>query len=416
MDAEISIKPFTATVESSSSGRVSILVGLLLVATLGLLPAYLLPSGGYQVVDFPLFLLIVITIFANLGKSQLFGQVYYLLPFLFWATFIDTGYAVIYSDKEFLLLGLVPLIYGALIIVALSMIFGRIITSRKIIYIYLGLVLSIIVTLTTRGVPIPGMRALLSFNDPNQLGYFAVILLCYAIILINYKNNFNHNNFGYFIVDAILIVFAHYFMALSVSRSAMAGIFVLDVCLLKNIRNIKIFATVLLFMIISIVILTFWKPNFIKERLAVRDPGVYSEGAISGSFEERAMSPLNLLHGIQFIIGRGQGSVASFRNLSASGIFANIEGYGGESHNAIIEIFCSYGCIGLALFLFWLLPAIWSSRILKDGPWIWGGLLAFNMGNYGLRWRAMWIVLAFLLAMVSQVKIQKAETSVVLRK
>ncbi|MGC2691125.1 MAG: hypothetical protein WA228_00385, partial [Desulfobaccales bacterium] len=59
----------------------------------------------------------------------------------------------------------------------------------------------------------------------------------------------------------------------------------------------------------------------------------------------------------------------------------------------------SYGLIGFCLLAFWFVRAILATWKMNDALFIWMGLLAYNMGNNGVRFRPFWIVLALLFAM-----------------
>jgi len=45
----------------------------------------------------------------------------------------------------------------------------------------------------------------------------------------------------------------------------------------------------------------------------------------------------------------------------------------------------------------WLFKAVWISRVLPEALWVWAGLLMYNIGNYGFRFRAFWIFLALMM-------------------
>jgi hypothetical protein len=383
--------------------NINIFIGVLLIAVLGLVPAYIWPSGGFQIIDIPLATIIAVTLLDGNKYKINMNQVYYLIPLVAWIIVVDLSYAIFHSDISYLY-GLAPYLYAPFIIYTFTIIYSRALGKNQIYYIYLGLIFSIIVTFTVKGVSEEG-RAILSFNDPNQLGYFSVILLSYVILLIRFKEIRHIGNVVFYCLDGLLILFAHYFLALSVSRSAMGGILILDICFLKNIRKLKIFFPVMLFVIISSLAINSFSPEFIQERLATR-PGAFAEQGMDQQFKQRALSPLNYLKGIEILVGRGQGGWRSRKKGLLT--FGKVKGYGGESHNAFGEMVRGEGLIGLTLLLLWLGRAIWGTRILTDAFWIWGGLLMFNMGNFGLRWRGLWILLSLLFAMVNLVDLEKS--------
>lgn len=180
--------PRSFLAEADSAKDSQILRGLMLISTLGLLPVYILPSGGFQVVDIPLVIIIVFTFFSARENFKYIKIVYYFLPYVIWAFLVNLGYLTITSDKNFIK-GIVPYIYAPVLMYTFIIIFNKILRNNKLIYIYMGILLSILATFLFKGLEEETERAVLSFNDPNQLAYFALILLIYAIFLINFKGS-----------------------------------------------------------------------------------------------------------------------------------------------------------------------------------------------------------------------------------
>jgi len=380
-----------------------------LVLALGLLPVYTFASGGFQVVDLPLALLILLSFYLPNTNDIYTRQVKRLLPFLAWAILVNSTYFMIYGDMGYLR-AVIIVTYTLLLLFFFMKIYQSILEKNKVIYIYLGLFLSIILTFVTKGPPDEEGRAVLSFNDPNQLGYFAAIMLAYAIILLKYKENINNNKPILFLFDGILVFFAHLFLLYSVSRSAMAAFFILDLCLLKGLRNIKIISAIIICITLMVGYVIIFNPHFIAERLEVRDPTHYSREELVEGLDSRVMDPVRRMSGLQYLFGKGQGGIFSYRSSGEGGA----RGYGGESHNVFGEIFRGYGAIGILLFLVWLSNAVWISRVLPEALWVWAGLLIYNIGNYGFRFRAFWIFLALMMVacrMAANIKRQNLYTA-----
>jgi hypothetical protein len=360
---------------------------LLFIATLGLIPAYIYPSGGFQIVDVPLAFIILYVRFYE-HNVKYYKPIEYYIPFALWATMISFSYFLIYKKSSFII-AVLPILYAPLILFTFINIFTSMLERKEIYYIYLGLFSSILVTLFIKGAPDEYNRAILSFNDPNQLGYFAVILLGYIILLHKYKTLYKLNNRLFIISDIVLLVFVHYFMILSMSRTAMVIVFLMDIYLLIQFKNeIGLSPTVSLAIIF--LVLFFIKPDYIKSRFHTRPAEDFTRKEIVKDTKFRIFHPLDQLEGIQFLIGKGQGQ-------------------GMESHNFLIEIFRGYGFVGAVLFLYWLFNAISMSRGLNDSLFVWASLFLFNMGIYGLRWRGLWILLGLLFALVLVAR-QKSST------
>jgi hypothetical protein len=282
-------------------------------------------------------------------------------------------------------------------------IFLKVLSGSSIIFIYLGLIAGIIACLLAKGYSEDG-RAILSFNDPNQLGYFAAILLASIVILIQYKNITKSNTMLLTIFDGSIIFISHYFLLLSISRSAMAAFIFIDLYFLLSIRNIKILLSLFLCFLLSAVFLLFFRPQFISERIESRH-GHFTKVNMASSLQDRLIDPLKSFGGFAIIFGGGD----FVSKKKTSPLFAR-ESTGAEVHNIFGDLLKIYGLIGLALFLFWLIRFMCSIKIMKSGLWALTGLLIYNMGNNGIRFRALWIWIALLIAMEAFMRVKnKAE-------
>ncbi len=371
------------------------MMNLFLVAALGLLPVYVFGSGGFQLVDIPVLFLLWIALTSKYEKDQYLQAILWLLPFILWSVLVNCSYFLLITNMWFLK-GAVTLSYDIVLLFCFSIIFTKILDKNNIKYIYLGLILSIILCLFVKGVPDEDVeRVTLSFNDPNQLGYYAATLIVYVILLLKFKEINHYHKIAFYIGDVILIGFAHIFLSLCLSRSAMAAFLVLDICLLKNTKNLRIFLPVFFCGLIALIFMLYVNPHFLEQRIAVRGTESYSEGALTEGFKERTLSTLNYLQGIEVLVGKGSGPSGKVGMAAMQGV----KGYGGEAHNLFVDALRSYGLVGLCLLAFWFIKAMLTTWKMKDALFIWMGLLAYNMGNNGVRFRPFWIVLALLFAM-----------------
>jgi hypothetical protein len=373
------------------------MMNLILVITLGLLPVYIFGSGGFQLVDIPVLFLIAIALRGKYEKDQYLKTILLLLPFVIWSVLVNCGY-YLYIRNTWFLKGAITLTYDIVLLVVFSIIFTKVLDKKNIKYIYYGLILSIVLCLSLRGVPEEDVeRVTLSFNDPNQLGYYAATLMVYVILLTKFKEINNYHKPAFYLCDVIIIAFAHIFLSLCLSRSAMAAFLVLDICLLKNTKNLRIFLPVVFCGIMASIFMMYVNPHFLEQRIAVRGEESYTENALTEGFKDRTTSTLNYLEGIEWLVGKGSGP-----GLPKS-VMSTVKGSTGEAHNIFFDALRSYGLIGLGLLAFWFLKAILSTWKMNDALFIWMGLLAYNMGNNGVRFRPFWIVLALLFAMTRYV-------------
>ena len=132
------------------------------------------------------------------------------------------------------------LIYGIIIMFVFTKIFAALIENNAIVYFYYGILLSVISSLIFKGINdeyAGTYRATLSFNNPNQLAYFAVIILSFIILLQNYRIQNNISNIIYSIFDIIILIMVHLFIIMSVSRGGIITILALDIVYLLNIND-----------------------------------------------------------------------------------------------------------------------------------------------------------------------------------
>ena len=374
-------------------------LGSCLVIVLALLPVYAFSSGGFQLVDIPLFFIIAGTFFVRESEKDrdILKNIYYLIPFAVWVILVNGIYFIAYGNNWFLV-GTIPVIYAIFLMYTFYNIFTKLIRENDIKYIYIGLILSIILCFTVKGYSEEG-RAILSFNDPNQLGYFAVLILSYVIILLSYKAEYKINKFLYTIMDIVIIIAAHFFLFLSLSRSTMAAFIFLDICLLKNIKNSRQILQISMAILLMTVFILFLRPNFIQERMATRGTQ-FEEKNMAENLKTRLLKPFAHFEGTDFLFGQGSGTRSNKTTMAG----LKVSQTGIEVHNMFGEVFREFGLIGLSLYLFWLIKFILCVRGVKDSFWVLAGIFTFNMAINGMRWRAFWIFLAFLLAMAGLYK------------
>ncbi len=383
--------------------RGTTLMGYLLIMVFFLLPAYVFPSGGYQLVDIALLLTIAIVYFSGKLPVDFDNKlIFSLLPFVIWVFIINLVYFIIYMTRVELFMT-IAITYGFVLLYIFTIIFIKLLNEKTLKYVYLSLLLSIVGCFLFTGMIEEGMieegRASLSFNNPNQLAYFAAILLCYGIMLMQFKidNHIKNKLFTFF--DILIILMAHLLTLVALSRAGVVVVLFLDMILLLNVKNIQYIFPIIFISIISIVLLVLLKPDFVQKRLAVRSLDHFTpQGMVhDDGLLNRVVKPLRTMQGLEFIYGSGAGASARF--LAQEGAIKR-EKTLIEVHNTYAAILRSYGIIGFALFCFWYVRFIWNSRKLKYGLWIMAAIFAFNSAHLGLRFRSFWIFMAFFTAIM----------------
>lgn len=380
-------------VSNDIGAKKNVTLGLLCIANFFLLPMYLFPSGGFQLVDISIILTAIVIFFQNklphnFNKKLIYG----LLPFCIWVFLINLIYFTIYQQRNEIRWTL-ALIYGFFQLFVFSLLFLNLINNKKLGYIYVALIFSIIGCFVAKGYAEEG-RATLSFNNPNQLAYYAAILFSYTILLIQYKIDNNIKTGYYLIIDILFIIVVHFFILISFSRAGMIVVLFLDLCLLFNMKNNKyVFPIFFMFITISGLVLIFNK-DYVQKRLGARAPDqlVYKD-----SLKDRVLKPLEQLRGINILIGSGAGGHGRIieQKGSISQTISTI-----EVHNTFGDILRSYGFIGLILFLYWYFNVIWQGRKIKNGLWVMVAIFAFNNAHIGIRFRSFWILMAFFIVLI----------------
>ena len=384
-------------VKSSVPEQGNRLLGIYLILIFFLLPMYVLPSGGFQLVDGPLVFFIILVFIGTKHKdSYLDKSLLPLVIFILWVILIAGSYYLTYQFTEYLKRA-AAIVYGFVLFYTFTLFFGRILRANNLNYLYIALLFSIVGCFALKGHEDFGERSVLSFNNPNQLGLFVIILYSYIILLLRYKINNNINRIYYYIIDLILILAVHVLGALAVSRAGITAMLILDICLLKNITNKRIFVPVVAVLVIATGYLVVINPSFIEQRLEARQAGRFSKRGIETDMASR-LAGLTHMTGWEMLIGRGLGGPRIDRG--GGKLFAD-RGATNEMHNMFGWVLESYGLVGLAFYSFWIWKFIWRSRVVKDATWIWAALLVYSISGVVIRFRSFWILLGLLAAMVT---------------
>ena len=388
-------------VESNVTRKGNFLLGLLLMGVFFVLPWYLFSSGGLQLVDIPMVFIMMIALFnRNIIDVNTKKDIASLLPFVLWAIIINSGYFLVYSNDYWYILSAAALAYGLLLIYIYAIIFKRLLDANGIIYIYLALLLSIIGCFVIKGYVEEG-RTTLSFNNPNQLAYFAVILLGYAILLLQLDIYSGKKPIFYSILDIIFIVSAHFFAIVSYSRAGLIAIAILDISLIRSLWKMRLLFPTAIAGLIVISYFTYIKPEIIQSRLDIHSEEDFTADRLlygRDGVMDRVLGPLRGINGLEILIGKGAGLRHEMK-IKHKKVY--------EVHNSFVEVLKCYGVIGLLLFLFWFIRLSWGSLALKNGIWIMAAMFAYNFGHMGLRFRSFWIYLGMFVAIINLANFKK---------
>ncbi len=369
---------------------------IMVLLTMALLPVYAFSSGGFQLVDIPIFINACLLVFYIKGSNtKLLIAVYFYIPFVIWSILVNIGYSLISPDRYYFFI-IAQFLQGIVIFYIYTILFDNLIYNNNLKYIYIGILLSIIMCFLIKGNYEEGVRNSLSFNNPNQLGYYALIVMSFTILLYEYCNRINYFNSLYIILNVLFILSAHILIILSLSRSAIFGIFILDIWLIKNIKRREIFYSIIIISILSAALLLI-KPDLIDNQLKGRETRKYQDGAVTYALQERFSGQFKGMTTAQFIFGTG--GLGGYETGGKQFVIKSKNSIAtGEFHNTFGAILKYYGFIGISLFLLWIIKMLMYSITFKDSLFIYIALSFYNMTHYGIRFRPFWVLLSLILA------------------
>ncbi|ATG50306.1 hypothetical protein CFK38_01285 [Brachybacterium vulturis] len=281
----------------------------------------------------------------------------------------DTGFLF---SSAYLTYNVVALVW---ILLALRQ-YATTVTYSMVAGILAGLAIQVVIILAAGG--LSGARATGSFNNPNQLGYYA--LLCAALLLaaprIAAVSNFA---IGVGLVLSALTVVA------SLSKAAILATCILLLGLAvagpagSGRPHNRLRTGTLLFGACAIAVgprLAWLKNHPLVQTVTDR----FNASEDDGSLGSRGYSRI-LLHPEHWIFGAGEGGFDRFGSEI-------------EIHSTLGNLMMSYGAIGILLFLGILAFTVKRSGLA--GMYITASMLAYGMTHNGVRNTFLWILVGFL--------------------
>jgi hypothetical protein len=217
------------------------------------------------------------------------------------------------------------------------------------------------------------LRSRIFFNNPNQLGYYAVLAAC-MVALLQRKLRLG------LLVTAIGLLGCLYLALLSASRAAAGGAaVVLVVCLVSNPR-------IVLAAVPLVAALVFTGP--VARAIESTERRVTVDQFPEHNFlEERGWG--RIYDNPEYVLlGAGEGGTSRFRD-SLIGTH--------EIHSSAGMLIFSYGLVGTFLFLWFAWRVLQRSRLgasLMLTP-----IISFTIAHHGLRDSTLWMVLAIFLTL-----------------
>ena len=387
-------------------GTVSWVIGLLVILALGLVPVYKFASGGFQLADPFIVVLIVMAFFIKDVNEHIKKHVYLLVPFIAWTIIVNGGYYLIYHIPASIRL-MITSVYDFFILWCFTIILYEVLKKKGLIYIYLGLLLGVVAIFAVPGLQEwEAVRFSYSFNNPNQLALYCLILYSSILLLMQYRIDHEIKNKIYIVFDVIILIAIQYLSWQAISRAGMVASLFLHIALIRKIFSWRMFVPVSLAVSIPILYILFFDPSFIQERIAARDPAKLATEAVQVRIRTAIIRPMENLTGIKILVGTGSVDVKDKKHP----VVISPGEYRMEVHSMFGHALWVYGIIGLLLYAAWIFKSIWETRILKDGLFVWAAILAYSVGGVIIRFRSFWILVGLMLALVG-LKLMEKQSS-----
>lgn len=341
-----------------------------------LVPLYVFKSGLPQPGDMFLVLLVPVALRGWDGRllNRASAVTKPLIWFTAWVCIVDYAWALI--EGNFALFGadaflLFPIyyVYNTLLFIVVLVLYQRYGDTflRLTLYVaYITIFLLVVASFLASG----PHRGALSFNNPNQLGYYVLLVAC-VIVLLHWRQR------AHLVISSFALTGCGYLAALSASRAAMGGIAILFALLIFSRPRV-----VILVSLIAIALLYIGGP--VASVIDASQDRVRNRKTQVGFFAERGYDRI-WEHNQYLILGAGEGGMSRFSEI------------GMEIHSSIGTVLFSYGLVGFSLFLAFM------TRLVRGSPLRFAVILvpalAYTVAHQGLRSTMFWIVLAIFVAL-----------------
>lgn len=362
-------------------------LGTILTIYIALKPLYLNASGSLQIADIFMVLGLIYVLLSARGRVRLPTGAKPFLKILWTFTLFVcvinglwslTGYSYI---KPILYYG-----FNFLAVILCLCIYRKVGKQNYEQAICNGLFLSAIVALL--GLVMDGQhkRATGFFNNPNQLGYYGIIIV--SFVLLFKKNRWSFKEVFVFVAGVVCVT-------LSLSKAAFVGLLfqcILSVIFIGNKKSRKtIIKQLVLIVLVGMILYLFLFTDIFtgilsnsgfQSLIRMRDHLMAAMGESDSKLGSgRGYDRIKEL-GVHFLWGMGEGNYSRFVSLR-----------GLEVHSTYASIIVSYGVIGFLLFIAVLLKAIWRNNQFCRNFTILSGSLIYALTHNGIRNTLLWILI-----------------------
>lgn len=353
-----------------------------------LTPFYLWKSGLPQISDFVMLLLVLINL-ANKNKKIYVSahekhSVIISFLFVYYIVMINIIWVLITGEYTFIKMSLFY-IYNAIVFVTIIDIVNQY-KHELLKFTLIGIVGAVLIQLFLFVIGIGndygGGRYILSFNNPNQLGYFAILILS-IIVFVSY--HISIKNIWYLLCilgPGVLVI-------LSLSNAAIISYFgmLVGILISKNRRKVnKRYLTIVILAILLITVLLYTNTS------------IFHGNSLFQSFEQRLSKTSDKIAQTSDV--RGYYRITEYPQYwifgSGEGAFYRFRGSSLEFHSTLGNLQVSYGIIGLILFLALMIRAIVSNGY--KGWYLLFFIMLYGLTHNGIRNSLLWILIALMSA------------------
>ena len=224
------------------------------------------------------------------------------------------------------------------------------------------------------------------FENPNQLGYFALIMLTVVVIC--------HREMPKYMIVSI-VVFSIWASIISMSKATIISIFGYSTLLVlfnrkkATLKKLIIQVTLIVFVFSSIYVFLFSDLSFItsnKTILVARNRVINLMNENDSDLGEGRGYSRVLEVGENILWGTGEGAYERFVTKN-----------GKEVHSTFVSLLTCYGLIGLSGYLYIFKKAIGKGAVMKQNIINLSGLILYSITHNGIRNTLLWCILALIL-------------------
>lgn len=364
-------------------------IGIILAGYIALKPLYLRSSGSLQVADVFLLLCLLWLIIRDHGRIS-FQKGNSRILVLFFALFVYQAFInIIWSAILGQMIIKPTLYYGFNFLVVCV----TLAVAEKADYIELsnyiikGCFASLIITSIGLFLRLGGARRLGFFNNPNQLGYYALIMLTFLLFYFQKTNLFTKVAIGLMAIWSIIA---------SASKAAFIGaVIVIFLYTLfgkgheGRTSNRLILQIIILTASAGLLYILFFSDNqvvlsnrtlfFLRRRMLAMS--TENDSALGTG---RGYGRIFEMNG-NFLWGMGEGGFDRFSSLN-----------GNEAHSTYVTLFVSYGLFGFLGYIYLFKRMVLCRKDLWQNLVLLSGILIYSVTHNGLRNSLLWILMALL--------------------